>query len=670
MRVGIEVGGTFTDLVAVDGERVVIAKVPSTPKAPNIGALNALEAAGIAPSDVTDLVHGSTVATNAVLERKGHKTAFVTTKGFRDVLFLQRHSRNKTYDLFYQHPRPVVDRASCFEVSERMGTDGGVIQALDEEAVVRELVPQLKAGDFQAVAICLIGAYANPAHEQKLEEILRAELPDLLLTPSYVVTQEFREFERASTTTLSAYVQPVVYSYLTRFAEQLAERGFAGRLSLMQSNGGRLPVEAMRRNAVTSILSGPAAGLTGAIRQLERSGQRELLTFDMGGTSTDVSMVTGARAILASGMQIDDMPIRTPVLDIVTVGAGGGSIAWLDDGGMLRVGPRSAGADPGPACYGKGGTLPTVTDALVLLGLIEAGSLLGDTIRIDGEASERAFLPLAERYGKTPREMAQDAISLATANIVRAIQVVSTERGHDPRDFSLVPFGGAGPLLASAVAVELGISTIAIPPNPGVLSAYGLLAADDMKISTLTRRMRIDEDAPKAIRAVYGEMREKLLGEIEQLGMKGPFETTFTIEMRFVGQAFEIPVNVDVAEFDKLDAKSLHASFDQAHRQVFLHGADDRPTEAVSFRLAIASPAGNVPAVSEVPHDRIQAGSTQIHFEGVAMPCAIARAPDLKVGEPVQGPALIKGYSSTLFVPPAWAANLDENYNIILRKAD
>ena len=368
MRVGIEVGGTFTDLVALDGARTVVAKVPSTPRSPDIGAFNALLAGDIPARGVTDLVHGSTVATNAILERRGARVAFVTTRGFRDILFLQRHDRRSIYDLRYAKPAPPVRRRDCFEVTERIDARGEVVLPLDEAEIARDLIPALGAGGYAAVAICLLSSYASPLHEMRLAELIGAALPGLRIAPSHAVAPEFREFERASTTVLSAYVQPVIDGYLDRFGRTLAEAGFGGRFSVMQSNGGRLPATAMRRNAITALFSGPAAGVVGAIRQAGRSGRGDLITFDMGGTSTDVSLVQGGEAALAPETEVDGLPIRTPVLDIVSVGAGGGSLVWIDGGGMLRVGPRSAGADPGPACYGRGGTQPTVTDAHVVRG--------------------------------------------------------------------------------------------------------------------------------------------------------------------------------------------------------------------------------------------------------------------------------------------------------------
>ena len=375
MRVGVEVGGTFTDLVAVDGDEVRIAKVPSVPARPDEGAFAAIEAAGLSPGRIDDLVHGSTVSTNAILERKGARIAFLVTSGFRDILLLQRQSRTSIYDLAYAKARPVVARRDSFEVEERVAADGTVIVPLDRGAAAAQIEAWLGGGDYQAAAICLLNGYANAAHEEALAGLIRARFPDLPVTCSSDVTREFREYERASATTLSAYVQPVLDAYLTRIERQLEAQQFHGHFSVMQSNGGRLPPEGMRRNPISSLFSGPAAGVIGAVKCAARSGYGDLISIDMGGTSTDVCLVENGKPEMSTETEIDGLPVRSPVLDIATVGAGGGSIVWIDDGGMLRVGPRSAGAEPGPACYARGGSEPTITDAHVIRGHDPAGIL-------------------------------------------------------------------------------------------------------------------------------------------------------------------------------------------------------------------------------------------------------------------------------------------------------
>jgi N-methylhydantoinase A len=669
MRVGVEVGGTFTDLVAVSGGRVQVTKVPSTPKSPDIGALDALRTAALDLSAIEDLGHGSTVATNAVLERKGAKIAFVATAGFRDLLFLQRHDRRNIYDLFYRKPTPPVQRRDCFEAPERVLGDGTVERALDEDTVRAELLPALRTGNYRAVAICLLNGYANPAHEQRLAELIRGALPGVLVTCSHEVVREFREYERASTTVLSAYVQPVIDGYLDRFAAALREGGFRGRFTVMQSNGGRLPAEAMRKSAITALYSGPAAGVVGALRQVERSGFANLVTFDMGGTSTDVCLVENGRPSLASETEIDGLPIRTPVLDIVSVGAGGGSIAWVDDGGMLRVGPQSAGADPGPACYGRGGREPTTTDAHLVIGTIRPGTFLGGRMSLDGEAARAVFAPLAGRFSLSLEEAAASALRLADANIVRAIQLVSTERGRDPRDYVLVPYGGAGPLHAARVAEELGIDTIVVPPNPGVISAYGLLASDYTKFESVTRKMRLDDAAPGELRRLFAEMEARLAAQFAEMGMAGALTFTHTVEMRFVGQAFEVPVELDATTVAGLDRAGLAQRFAEAHHRMFLHGAGlDRAVEIVTLRLGATLPVDVVPRLERESEGARKPETARLFDSKAWIDCARVPAETLAPGQRLDGPTVIEGYTATTFVPAGWRAEIDDADNMVVRR--
>ncbi|MGE0415988.1 MAG: hydantoinase/oxoprolinase family protein [Acetobacteraceae bacterium] len=670
MRVGIEVGGTFTDLVAADGDRVTIVKVPSTPASPDIGAFAALGAAGVDPARVADLVHGSTVATNAILERKGARVAFVTTRGFRDIMFLQRHDRRNIYDLRYAKPAPPLARRDCFEVGERVDATGAVIVPLDEAAVTRDLIPALAAGRYDAIAICLLSAYAAPDHEQRVADLIAAALPAVRVACSHQVAREFREFERASTAVLSAYVQPVIDRYLDRFEATLAEAGFQGRFSVMQSNGGRLPAAAMRSNAITALFSGPAAGVVGAIRQAARSGRGNLITFDMGGTSTDVSLVTNGEPSIAAETEIDGLPIRTPILDIVSVGAGGGSLVWIDDGGMLRVGPRSAGATPGPACYGKGGTEPTVTDAHVVRGTIRPDAFLGGSMKLDSARAHAAFADVAKRLGMDVPGAAAAAIRLAVANIVRAIQLVSTERGRDPRDYALLPFGGAGPLLAAEIAEELNIREILVPPNPGVISALGLIAADYMKVTGITRRAPVDADAPGVLRADFARFQAEAEKEFRALGLDGPLDFTLSIDMRFVGQAFEVPVDVDPGLLPSLTGEALAAMFDAAHRRMYMHGGEaGRRIEIVGLRCGIRRPQPPLDTFRERETVLTGATETPIRIGTRAVAARLHAASALAIGEVVEGPAMIEGYSSTTWVPPGWRAVPDESGNILMSRA-
>ena len=669
MRVGIEVGGTFTDLVGIGPDGILVTKVPSVPRAPDEGAFDALIASGIAIAAIDELAHGSTIATNAVLERKGFATAFVTTQGFRDILALQRHGRARIYDLEYQKPKPIVQRSSSFEVAERILADGTIVTPLDVAGAGQHLLPALRVGGYAAVAICLLNAFVNPSHERALRDLLVKALPDLHVTLSSDITREFREYERASTTTLSAYVQPVIDRYLARFQERLDGAGFRGRFSVMQSNGGRLPADAMRGNAINALLSGPAAGVVGALRQAGRSGYDNLVTLDIGGTSTDVCVVTGGVPQLTQEFHLDGLPIRIPVLDINTIGAGGGSIVWVDEGGMLRVGPRSAGADPGPACYGRGGAEPTLTDAHVVRGTVRPEAFLGGRMRIDAAASARVLEPIARRFGLTLEAAADSAAALADAHIVRAIQRISTERGRDPRHYVLVAYGGAGPLHAAKVAEELAITTIVVPPVAGIISAYGLIASDFVLFESMTRRLVADERAADLLREVFAVMRGRARERALASGLAGRLVFSLTADMRFVGQAFEVPVPFAEAELATLTAAGVRQRFAEAHHRVYFFGGEAvRPIEFVSFRLGVVAPLERLPLLAESNAAEAPARPIRI-FDGKAWrDASLMRRGTLARQGLLSGPALIEDPTSTLYVPPGWTARSDTNDNTILER--
>lgn len=667
MRIGVEVGGTFTDLVAIDGNNIQVLKVPSTPKSPDEGAFNALVASEIPLDQMTDLAHGSTVATNAVLERKGFLTAFLTTKGFRDILALQRHGRSNIYDLAYQKPTPVVSRKDTFEVSERMLANGETHTPIDQKQIELELIPALKKGNYQAIAICLLNAYVNPKHEQALRDLIHKHLPDLNITLSSDVSREFREYERASTTTLSAYVQPVMDRYISRFARKLQESGFKGRFSVMQSNGGKLPAEAMRANAITALLSGPAAGVIGAARQAGRSNYKNLITLDIGGTSTDVCVISDGQPQLTNEFSLDGLPVRIPLLDINTVGAGGGSIIWIDDGGMLRVGPESAGAMPGPACYCRGGTRPTITDAHVVRGTILPEAFLGGKMKIDADLSRKALEPIADAFGMSVEEAADSAIQLANANIVRAIQVISTERGYDPRDSVMVPYGGAGPLHAAQVARDLGVKVIAVPPNAGVISAYGLIASDFIQFETLTKRFLLDSDAVASVQSVFNEMRTRAMERAAAMKLGDTVKLSFIAEMRFVGQAFEVPVELSPDSLGTLTVEKMRAQFGDMHQKLFFFGAEeDKPIEFVSFRLGLTAPLKEIPVLSESEGRELKTRDIDMFESRAWRKAKLISRSQIKIGDVVHGPALVDDPTSTLLVPSGWTAHRDHSDNIIL----
>lgn len=666
IRAGVEVGGTFTDLVAIGADgKLTVAKAPSTPSRPDEGALNAIDAAGLDLAGVDDLVHGSTVATNAILERKGAPVMLVTTEGMRDILYIQRHNRRQIYDLGYRKPEPVVTRDNVIEAPERVGADGDVVLPLDIDTALTRIGARLEEEpSIAAVAVCFLNAYAAPDHEQKLAAAIRARFQQLKVTCSSDVCREFREYERASTTALAAYVQPVIDAYLGRFSASLAERGHKGRFSVMQSNGGRLPAEGMARSAITALFSGPAAGVVGAARQALRSGHGDIITFDMGGTSTDVCLVQNGQPDLAAATEIDGLPVKTPVIDIATVGAGGGSLIWIDDGGMLRAGPQSAGADPGPACYGRGGTEPTITDCHLVRGTIRAETFLGGDMPLDHAAAVKAVQPVADQLGVSLEEAADAAIRIAEANIVRAIQRISTERGHDPRAFALAPFGGAGPMLACRVAEQLGLSTVIVSPAAGVMSAYGLLASDFVHFESRTVQTRLDAQSADLIQSTIAEVGEAALRHLRELGLTEELRLGVSLDMRYVGQAFEVPVDLPSGKDSSVD--EIASLFAEAHHRIFeFDKAGGAAIEIVAFRARASASPGEPPELASeseggamVDHAIFELGERQTARCG----------PRPKAGAQIEGPALIEDGTSTLLVANGWAGMVDEAHNLILRK--
>lgn len=669
LRVGVEVGGTFTDLVVVDGDETRVAKVPSTPAAPEIGALAAIDAAGIDLRDVADLVHGSTVATNAVLERKGARVCLFVTRGARDLLLLQRHTRASIYDIHYRKPEPVAPRNATFEIDERIGNDGAVLTPLDADGAIAIVDAALSEAPYDAVAISFLNSFANPEHEAALADLVAARFPDIAVTASHEVCREFREYERTSTTALSAYVQPVIERYLTRFVDELDRRGFSGNFSIMQSNGGRMPADAMARNAIAALFSGPAAGVVGAVRGVAAAGYDNLITLDMGGTSTDVCLVAGGRPELAPMTSIDGLPVKTPVIDIVTVGAGGGSIAWVDDGGLLRAGPQSAGASPGPACYGRGGEEPTVTDAHLIRGTLQAGSFLGGAMSVDRGASLAVFGGLAARFGESVEHLADDTIRIAESNIVRAIQQVSTERGRDPRDYVIVPFGGAGPLHAARVAEDLGVPTVVVPANAGVLSAAGLLLSDYVHYRARSGKIALTSEGVAEVQATIRELEAEITDYLRSIGVDEELRFDRLLEMRYVGQAFEVTVTLPEAAVDRLNAAQVGALFAEEHHRIFeFSKPPDRPVEIVSVRLGAHTPSPTLPGW-ENPDAAHGSEAIELIDRGQTVACQKMTRAGLTT-EPATGPLLIEDGTSTIYVPAGWRAAADPHGNAVITAED
>lgn len=669
--VAIEVGGTFTDamLLFPDTGGIRTAKVPSTPSDPSQAVLDALrELVGNDWAQVHEFVHGSTIATNTVLERKGAKVGMVTTRGFRDILELQRGDKRDIYDLLYVKPCPLVPRSDCFEVTERLNPDGSVRIPLRERDV-QVVGEQLARSDFEGLAICTIHSYANASHEERIRELLQEKLPNMPILVSSKVAPEFREYERASTTVMSAYVAPRVASYLGQLKASLAAHDFSGNFFMMQSNGGVIPPGAVQEMAINTFLSGPAAGVIGA-SDLALTGEdgEDLVTFDMGGTSTDVSLVRGGAAAMVPQIAIDGLPVRMSTVDITTVGAGGGSIAWVDRGGMLHVGPQSAGADPGPACYGWGGIDATVTDANVVLGIIRASQMIGARIHVDGEAANAAVARVADQLGLTVLDAAEAILKIADAHMIDAIRLVTTERGFDPRAHALVAFGGAGPLHAARLASVLGIARVIVPLHAGLVSAYGLMVAPLKRQVTTTAVRALEKLSSADVGGRLGKLEQSLLQEFtEQYSLDSDsIRLSWELDMRYRGQGFELTLPVDR---ERLQLEVITAGFHVAHEQRYGHARPHDAVDVVTWRVT-----------AEVVRERVEleradraAGAAQpaespVYWGQAWITARFQDRATMSRGGNASGPLVIEEPTSATFVPPGWLARVDSSGNLLLEE--
>jgi N-methylhydantoinase A len=651
IRIGVDVGGTFTDLVALVGEEIVTAKVPSTPADQSAGVLHSIDVGAIDVHDVAGFAHGTTVATNALLERKGARTALVTTEGYRDIIEIGRQNRPSLYDLAQDRPAPLVPRELRFTVAERTGPNGE-LQPLDDDDLSR-VVEKLDHAGVEAVGVCMLFAYLHSDHERRTGEALRNALGDVHVSCSFEVMPEFREFERFATTVANAYLAPKLGRYLRNLEMKLTDAGLP-QPQVMQSSGGVIDAARAAEWAAGCVLSGPAGGVVAAAYVADLSGHSNVLTFDMGGTSTDVAPVIDGEAKTTTEGTIAGVPIKLPMTDVHTVGAGGGSIAWVDEGGALRVGPQSAGADPGPASYGKGGTETTVTDANLVLGYLEDGASLGGEVVLDRQLAEKAIKALAEALDLDVLEAARGIVRVAEAEIVRALRVISVERGLDPRDFGLVAFGGAGPMHACALATQLGMSTVLVPRTSGVLSALGLAISDarrDYVRPYLAELSVLDRDG---LERRFGDMehaaREELAGE-------PAFRRR--ADMRYRGQSFELTVDAD-------DLEVLADRFHDAHDQRYGYRMEMEPVEIVNARV-IATIAVDKPSLKEKGGAGDgHAGSRDANFDGEWAKVDVFAREEMSVGATVTGPAIVELKEATCVVRPGWRAALDDTGTLVL----
>ena len=689
-RVGVDIGGTFTDVVFLgDDGTVLVRKVASTPddyaRAVLDGISLGIEDLSLSPDDIGEVGHGYTVATNAILEGKGERTALITTEGFRDVLELARIRTPRLYDLYYQKPPPLVERRLRFEVLERMTFQGEVLKPLSE-ASLSEVLDRIEASGVRSVAISLLHSYANASHEERIVEAVRERLPGVTLSVSSELLPEMREYERTSTTVINAYVRPIVAEYLGKLSDELKRTGIEVPLTVMQSNGGLAPVESAIDKPIYCIESGPAAGVVGAYHLGKRLGIDNILTFDMGGTTAKASMIEDGEMLFApeyevgGGMSVGHRLLkgggyilRVPSIDLAEVSAGGGSIAWVDRGGSLQSGPQSAGAVPGPVCYGRGGTEPTVTDANVVLGYLNPEHLLGGGFPLDADSAGRALREkIGEPLGMSTIETAYGVHLLVNSNMARALRAVSTERGRDPRRFTLVAFGGGGPIHAAGLAESLGISRIVVPPSPGVFSAFGLLFADLEHHFVRTHFRPFEGLDLDAANRILESLREEGRRLLRAEGFDDSRQQIVTqIDMKYVGQTSEMTVAMPQSSFSPETLEEIGQSYGIEHEKTYGYQTDE-PFQLVNIRVV----ARGISDESRVP-DRMAPvngaaeptfSERNIYFHeagGWTRTPVVSRS---SLADGAVGPLVVEEYDSTTVVPPGWEAALDEMGNIVLER--
>jgi N-methylhydantoinase A len=692
LRVGVDIGGTFTDLVFVrpDG-KLDKRKLPSTPADYAQAILDGVSAFSrehdIPPREVSEIVHATTIATNAILERKGARTALVTTEGFRDVLELRRIRIPLSYDLGWQKPEPLVPRRLRYTVPERLDAQGNVLTELDETALART-ASAIAADGVDAIAVCFLHSYRNPAHENAAGEMLRRHLPHAHVSLSCEVLPEMLEFERTSTTVVNAYVAPIIGRYLKNLRASFHEREVRAPILVMQSNGGLVSAHAAAERPVTIIESGPAAGVVAAARLARDSGYHNVITLDMGGTTTKASIIEAGEMLRANEYEVgspvsvssrlmrgNGYVLRTPVIDISEVGAGGGSIAAVDPGGALRVGPHSAGAIPGPACYGRGNTRPTVTDANLVLGYIHHESLAGGSLHVDKRLAEGAVQSDVAGPSQLTLEDAAYGIHLiANSNMVRAIKSVSVERGRDPADFALMAFGGAGPIHAAGIARELGIRVVLIPPSPGVFSAFGLLRAEVEHHAARTVLTDVRTADCGAIQAAFDAMRSDLLARARAEGYDaGAVSSQAYVDVRYRNQSSEITVPFDAARVSASALDAAVEAFEREFERTYGHRGQTKDFELVNCRL-IMTIARGVEHGGQWMLEKSAAGSraTRRIYFGPQHGWMDTRTSERSAlaAEPVTGPAIIEEYDTSVVVPPGCSASLDTYGNIVMQVGD
>lgn len=672
-RLSTDVGGTFTDGVLLNEEtgEIAVNKVSTTPGNPAIGTMQSIERFGVPLEEVSFLVHGTTVVINALIEGKGAKTALITTSGFRDVLEIGRSNRTEMYNALYRKPRPLVPRYLRLEVRERIGANGEVLVPLDV-AGLDPLIDYLKREGVESIAVCLLNAYANPAHEEEIGRILRERWPGVAVSLSHKITRRFYEYERTSTAVQNAYVMPVVQRYLRSLEEELGGRRFQSDLQIMQSNGGVMTSTVAREIPIAMVESGPAAGAIGAAQLARLIGYENVISYDMGGTTAKTSIIRGGLPETTDQYLVEGRPILLPVVDLREIGAGGGSIAWIDEAGALHVGPQSAGADPGPACYMRGGTEPTVTDANLHLGILDPDYFLGGEMAISPELARKAIAKIADYFGIGVDEAALGIIKIVNTNMSGLLQSMTVKRGYDPREFALVAFGGAGPIHAAAIAKELNIPIVIVPPFPGVFSAWGMLMADLRHDFTRTYIKRLEEADLAEVNRLFREL-ERQIGELfaRENITKENVVISYELGLRYYGQEHTLDVPVP-AELTAADKQRLAESFDELHLRVYGHNAPEEPKEIVSLK-AIGIGKVKKPTLQTIPRGRkapppeAKLGERAVYRgNGQYQKFGIYRRDRLLAGNTILGPAIIEEPTATTVVEEDQHCSVDQYGNLII----
>lgn len=675
-RVAVDTGGTFTDLCLVDDAtgKLAVAKVPSTPSDPAEGVINGVRKlmaiGGLQAGEIGFFLHGTTVATNALLEGKGAPTGLITTEGFEDVLLIGRQNRPRLYDFWAQRPRPIVPRSLCYGVPERTLHTGEIAHPLDE-ARVREIISEIRRKGIKSIAVCLLHSYANPDHEQRIKAVIQEAYPEAFVTVSSDILPEYREYERMSTVCINAYVMPKVNSYVRHLETQLRQMGVASDLYIMQSNGGVITAQMAREASARTVLSGPAGGALTGVYLSKKAQHPNVITIDIGGTSSDICLIKDGKPNLTTESDIEGYPIKLPMIDINTIGAGGGSIAWIDPGGALRVGPQSAGADPGPACYGTGGGDPTVTDANAVLGRINPSSLLGGEMLLFLEkAKEVIEKKIAGPLGIDLIKAAEGIVTVVNANMIRGIRRVSVEKGYDPRDFALVAFGGAGPLHGVELAKALNMRRVIVPLYPGIASAFGMLSADVRHDYVQTKIGITDQLNLEELNSLYREMEAHAVRQLAAEGFHGSMVELFRrVDMRYLGQSYELSIPAPAGPITADVISGLATDFHRSHDQAYGYARQGEKVEAVNLRLDAL---GKLPRSEIVGKWPSQGKPPQpvdhrpALFDGRFYRTPVYQRDHLLLGRPLPGPAIIEQLDSTTVVPPGCRAAVEPGGNILI----